>query len=124
MDAIDLLSDEEIISDLPESVLAIAELVSLNAAKKLISGYGGTYFSVPMKYRANHDLNELLGKHDFEKLIYHYRGEEIEIPICQKIRSKLFSLQLKKERQEGLSVKEIARKNKLSVRTVSKRLNT
>jgi len=70
------------VTDLPNSVQELAELIGLEAVWKLVQARGGRRLTVPKTIHSEHWLLELIGEPSLINLIERFNGEEIEIPVC------------------------------------------
>jgi len=112
------LSDDEIRCCLTSTFLAIAETVSVKTAVKLIEEYGGCELCIPGRYSPGHKLEVLLGIEELDKLIYFFKGEEIEVPISRVLKRKARNKKIFQVWQTGRSNKEIARQFDLTTRAI------
>ena len=68
---------------LPQSILEMADIIGLPNTLAIVALRGGTTLNIPAKENiASHWLIEAIGTESFQKLCWHYSGEEIEIPRC------------------------------------------
>lgn len=71
------------IDNLPQSLKDIVEIVGLPEALKLVSELGGTRFYIPKDYKDDHKLLDNMSKLTLQKLINHYGGEIMVLPVCK-----------------------------------------
>lgn len=68
------------LSDLPESLREVVEILGLSATLQLVNSHGGTRLFVPKQVKAQHHLANLLGIEQARRLSDHFGGESLTIP--------------------------------------------
>ncbi len=68
------------ITDLPESLRDMVEILGLTTTMHIVKAHGGTRLFVPKKANAQHHLANLLGIEQARQLSDHFGGESLSIP--------------------------------------------
>lgn len=106
------------ISDLPESMRSLSELIGLEAVLKLMHLYGGQPVYIPSRYKESHKLAQYLGCDAFKKLWREFGGLSVQIPMGTRAISKARNRMIKAKRQHNSTGAQLARDYKLSQRQV------
>lgn len=103
------------------------DLVGLDGATKLFDALGGTNFPFPKGAGNNPDgaarfdeLERLVGLSVASELVRVYGGDTVYIPNCRYVRTRARNQQIVREFDAGVSLEELAKRHKISVRQVSK----
>jgi Mor family transcriptional regulator len=81
---------DSIFKHLPSTAQAIAGLIGLPKAARLVEAFGGTTFPVPVGEKRKIGLMrraalaEVIGEEEAHKIIQHFGGQELYIPRCAK----------------------------------------
>lgn len=107
---------------LPKSVRDIAYVAGLPAALALTETYGGTYLRVPvgqkMHGKTRQSLIDIMGEAAAVKFMYHYSGEKIYVPRCQRHGISERNQAIIKKYDAGVSAAIIAREQQITERQV------
>lgn len=107
------------ISDyLPENTKYLMTIISFKSVLILIKNYAGGYIEVPMKAKAGHVLDRLIGMDDFKKLAGTFGGTQLEIPRCAYLKRAARDIKILNDKRSGVSVHILARQNQLTVRAI------
>ncbi len=104
---------------LPQSIHELMAIISLKSIDLLIKNYGGTRVQIPKKAHALHELAELIGMEDFNALCARYGSTALDLPRCVKALAAVRNSQILKDKREGLSLAQVARKYHMTERGVS-----
>lgn len=112
-------------TDLPESVQEIAEVIGREKALRLIGAVGKSgsrswrvCFYVPKKLRENHPFIEIIGKEAAEKLCLEFSGMILQPSNCNFIYRNYRNKQIRHYAQQGISHAQIAHMLDLSKRQI------
>ena len=94
----------------------LRRLLGEECAEALGRRYGGTYLSVPRRYRGDHPLAVLLGADAASRLIGHYGG--LRVYIATYAARDRRNDELRRGHQAGTSVAALAREYGMSERQV------
>lgn len=111
--------------DIPVSLRAIARVAGLEPVLKLMNQYGGRVIYIPQDVSPQQNLDQLVGEMCFNSLRACYGGEMIYIPFpptAKQIRIAR-DREIRSARAEGATVSSLARKHRLSMRTIRKITN-
>jgi hypothetical protein len=109
----------QVTNELPESINELLEFISESAVIALITEYGGTSLSIPNTACADNKIAVLIGMPDFLKLCRAYGSNQVVLPRCQRAMNILRNRQIVADRHTGLSIAELAIKNKLTERSIN-----
>lgn len=114
-------------ADLPYPLDEIAELVGLETALVIADKVGGTRVSIPPRAREGHWLSEAVGLETARTICDHFRTltaegremgvQQIIIPRGPTVHYDKMKVRFSKDREAGLSVRQIARKLGIHERT-------
>lgn len=113
-----LSTDQITLDQLPNKLQNIAEMIGLTASIKLIEHYGGTSLLIPKRIDESHYLVKSLGVEAAFRLSDYYGRETLYIPKADQIMRKMRNRQIIKDFDSGISVKQLARKYRLSNRRI------
>lgn len=106
-------------SDLPTSLMDVAEVFGILAVCKLIEHFGGTEVKFPVRLRPEHPVAIALGA-DAEAICAHFGGALIYIPHN---RTRSLRAEVKRLEKQGLDRTAIARRLRVSQRHVRRLAN-
>lgn len=107
---------------LPDSIKELLTIISVNAVAILIKQYGGTRLQVPNKTTTLHKLMDQIGLEDFNALCARYGSTSLDLPRCVKALAAVRNSQILRDKRNGLSLAQVARKYNMTERGVSKAL--
>ena len=95
---------------LPESLRQLVRVLGEADALRLVGAHGGARLSVPTREKATnaHPLCVALGKTAFDKLVWEYGGEAIDLPKADSYMRELRHEQVRQCRAQGLTIDETA----------------
>lgn len=99
----------------------IGQLIGEEATAKLVAQYGGCApLYIPGKLKPEHPLCQLLGEKVAQKLTDEFGGLTVEIPRAIAIQIEQRNKQIMADRAAGITQSELARKYRLTTRTIRK----
>jgi Mor family transcriptional regulator len=100
---------------LPETLTQILEIVPAEQGNKIIEAYGGTR----VRFRSIlGPLAELIGRESAEALARYFGDEFVTLPVARNQKMETRNAGIKRDRESGLTVNQIALKYRLTRRTV------
>lgn len=97
----------------------IADAIGVEGAEAIARKYGGTRLYVPVRMHASHPLSDLLGLDKARALSVAFGGQEhFDIPQAVAFKRAKRDALICKDRGNGASVSELARKNEMSERNI------
>lgn len=93
---------------LPPALRELARVLGDVDALRLVGLHGGARVSVPTKVRDDHPLRMALGAEAFGRLVAAYAGETIELPKGDAYLRELRHEQVRRCREQGLKIDDIA----------------
>ncbi|MDD4930501.1 MAG: Mor transcription activator family protein [Gallionella sp.] len=106
------------VSDLPESIQHLIDIIGFPGALKVVQRYGGGAVFVPEKPDPSHPLAEVMEYISFCKLVYVHAKEQLPIPRCHKAILAVRNQQILKEFLAGRSQRKLAYKFNLTERRI------
>ena len=110
--------------DLPESLALMCELIGLDKTLSLVRLFGGTRLRIPAHPADGHPLCRELGRAQARLLGSHYGGDDVYIPSLARLRRRQRNRRLRAAYDAGATVRELARSEHLSERSITTILNT
>ena len=108
------VSEAAALAVLPPSALDLARVIGVPATLAIIRHRGGIKLYVPVRADPSHPLGHICGMEPFHRLVAHYRGEEIEVPLCRALREQ----EALAAHRDGQSVAQLAREHGCTERTM------
>lgn len=108
------VSEQAALAVLPPSARELVEVIGVAATLAIIRHRGGIRLYVPIRAEPSHPLGHICGMEPFRRLVAHYRGEEIDIPLCRALREQ----EALAAHNEGESVAQLARQYGCTERTM------
>jgi hypothetical protein len=96
------------IGQVPGSIVDLVERLGGALAFRILELRGGSILCVPAQAAADHPLRALLGDEGFEKLVFEYRGERLELAKNDALVRQHRYRHVQELRDAGLSYSEIA----------------
>lgn len=113
---------------LPQTAQDIVDVIGMDAAMALVRRYPGIPLKVPKGRRLDgamvQRLSSDIGQDAALKFIRHYRGEVVVIPRCADALRAMRNRQIIERYSNGISVADLAREYKLTVRQIRSVLNS
>jgi Mor transcription activator family len=98
--------------------MEIAEVIGMDNAKKLCQTFGGTRLWVPRTFRSGHRILDLLDPNGITLLCFHYGSSALFVPKDRHSFIERRNGQIFADRQNNLTINQIALKHSLSERWV------
>jgi|SRR5690554_5167497 len=108
---------------LPASMAELVDIIGLPAVLQLMKAFGGTEVWVPEKLSHAHDLVAAIGPEAAQTLCEYMARERLKVPRGKAIEIEVRNRGIRRERQEGSKLAELARRYKLTDRQVLNILN-
>jgi len=108
---------------LPASMADLAEVIGLPAVLKLMDAFGGTEFWVPQRMPHHHPLVDAVGAEAAQTLSEYMAGERLKVPRGKHLKTEIRNRAIRRERNGGAKLSELALKYELTDRQVMKILN-
>ncbi len=112
------------VSDLPDSIQHLIEIVGFDSALKVVQCYGGGAVYVPENPVPSHPLAEVMGYISFCKLVSVHAKEHLPIARCLKAITGVRNQQILGEFLAGKSQRKLAYKYNLTERTINTIVHT
>lgn len=109
---------------LPESMADLVDIIGLPAVLQLMESFGGTEFWVPEKIHHLHPLVNSIGAEPAQTLCEYMARERIKVPRGAAIRREVRNRAIRRERQEGAKLSELALRYCMTDRQVLNILNS
>lgn len=109
---------------LPQSMADLVDIIGLPAVLNLMGAFGGTEFWVPEKLVHNHPLVSAIGAEAAQTLCEYMARERIKVPRGAAIRREVRNRAIRRERQEGAKLAELALRYGMTDRQVLNILNS
>lgn len=113
---------------LPQTAQDIVDVIGMDAAMALVRRYPGIPLKVPKGRRLDgamvQRLSSEIGPDAAMKFIRHYKGEVVVIPRCADALRAMRNKQIIAQYGNGVTVADLARKYKLTVRQIRSVLNS
>jgi hypothetical protein len=116
-------SGKKKIGQVPGSIMDLVERLGGALAFRLLEIRGGSILCVPTQAASDHPLRPLLGDEGFEKLVFEYRGERLELAKNDALLRQLRYRHVQELREHGQSLSVIAVKSNYTRRQVINILN-
>ncbi|WP_153116044.1 Mor transcription activator family protein [Rhodocyclus tenuis] len=110
--------DEDLLDLLPGELRAIAEIIGIPAALRLVEARGGRRIYFPAGVDADHQLVKLIGQAPAEALCQAYAGERLEIPRALGYVRAVRNAHIMQSRAQGISQSALAGEHQLSERHI------
>jgi len=108
---------------LPESMADLVDIIGLPAVLKLMDSLGGTEVWVPQRIPHNHPLVEAAGPEAAQTLCEYMAGERFKVPRGRAFKMEVRNRAIRRERQEGAKLADLALRYELTDRQVMNILN-
>lgn len=108
---------------LPESMADLVDIIGLPAVLKLMEAFGGTEFWVPEKLHHHHPLVDAIGAEAAQTLCEYMARERIKVPRGAGITREVRNQAIRRERQDGAKLAELALRYRITDRQVLNILN-
>ena len=102
----------------------MAQTIGDDATAKLVEQYGGTRLYIPYKLNPEHPLCQLLGHETSQQLSSEYGGMTVEIPRAIMLQIRKRNELIMADSAAGMSQSKLARKYRLTERTIRKIINS
>lgn len=93
---------------LPAAVRELVRVLGDADTMRLIGMHGGARMTVPKRPKEDHPLRMALSKPGFDKLVYNYGGETLDVPKGDAYLRRLRHAHVHQCREQGLTVDETA----------------
>ena len=107
---------------LPNSVLALLTVISVESVHAIINEYGGTRIVLQKQPTADHVIARLIGFDDYGRLCHVYAHEMLNIPRCLKAISAVRDGVILAEKRKGLTLAQLARQYSMTEGGITKAL--
>lgn len=110
--------------DLPLVAKEILGLVSSESLVRLVNKWGGIHMDFPARVESFHtskvvqELADEIGQADAWKVASYFQGVRLQVPKCAAAVRKLTERKIRDEMDRGIPVPEIARRFKLTERSI------
>lgn len=108
----------DLIEHLPGELRAIAELIGLPAALRLVEARGGRRLYVPAGVAPEHALVQIVGEAAAAELCRAYAGECLEIPRAVGYATAVRNADIRQRRSQGVSQSTLAGEHRLTERQI------
>lgn len=96
----------------------LIDLIGLNDTLSLLRARGGERVYIPLEVTDGHWLLESVGKRSAETVCRYWGGDYLALPMGSKLKSAQRNVEIYRAREQGKSVKEIARLFETTERSV------
>jgi Mor family transcriptional regulator len=105
---------------LPETLSVLLHLIPSESVQEVVRAYGGTR----VKFRTIiGELSEMIGSGPAESLANHFGLEYVDIPLVRQWERETRNAEIRRDKEGGMVINEIARKHHISRRSVFRALN-
>jgi Mor family transcriptional regulator len=108
----------ELIEHLPGELRAIADLIGLPAALRLVEARGGRRLYIPSGAAPEHALVQIVGEEAAAALCRAYAGECLEIPRAVGYATAVRNADIRQRRRQGVSQSTLAGEHRLTERQI------
>lgn len=105
---------------LPRASKEVAELIGVSTLLILAENFSGKKLYIPKNPKTTHRLARILSEEQFKILCFYYGGDWLRIPVFNSARNQLRDREICEEVNKGISLREIARKQNLTVNYLRK----
>lgn len=107
---------------LPGGLRCIKDIVGAAAALALSRRFGGKAVYIPHSMKDEHQVAKCIGSKAALALVRIYGGDKIEVPKIDSVQRQYRANKIKKEREQGASISELATRFSLSRRRIQQLL--
>lgn len=109
---------------LPQSLAELVDIIGLPAVLKLMKAFGGTDIWIPKRLSHNHELVNAIGPEAAQTLCEYMAGERFKVARGKAIEIEVRNRAIRRERQEGAKLSDLALRFELCDRQVLNILNS